>query len=362
MNAFLRNYRLWLDRSFKALVLMGLLYVLHREIGGRDQLLPLWHALLQQLKGEGRWWLLPALLLMPVNWGLESEKWRRLLRGFWRVAPWPAFRAVAAGITLSLFTPNRVGDYGGRVLAVPAAHNWQAVMATMAGNMAQLIALLSGGLAGTLYYLQTQASLPQLLISSFWWLLVVGLLLVYIFYFNLNWLASWIQLLPLPKKWRERIAHLGQFNRRQLGAALLLAFARYGVYCLQYLLLTRFFGIDAPALAGLSGIAAIFLFQVTVPLPPVAALLARGEAALIIWGPFTDNELSILAATFGLFILNLAFPALLGMAFIVKINVLKSLGYETNAPENERNSLSPSPAARQHGPRADEPGASRHGT
>ncbi len=355
MNAFLRQYRLWVDGSFKALVLIGLLFILHREIGGQDELAHLWQALLQQLKGEDKWWLLPALLLMPVNWALESEKWRWLLHGFWRIGPWPAFRAVAAGITLSLFTPNRVGDYGGRVLAVPAEHNWQAILATMAGNMAQLIALFTGGLIGALYYLQMQAGLPQLLISSFWWLLAAGLLLVYIVYFNLPWLAAWAPHLPLPRKWREQAAQLGQFNRRQLGIALGLAFARYAVYCLQYLLLTRFFGIHAPALAGLSGIAAIFLFQASVPLPPVAALLARGEAALIIWGPFTDNELSILAATFGLFILNLALPALLGMAFIVKINVLKSLGYETNAPENKRNSLSHSTAARQPGPRAEEP-------
>ena len=130
-----------------------------------------------------------------------------------------------------------------------------------------------------------------------------------------------------------------RFTRRQLAEALLLAFARYSVYCLQYYLMIRFFGISAPLIGALSGIATIFLFQATVPLPPVAALLARGEAALLVWAPFSANELSILGATFGLFILNLAFPALLGVMFIVKINVLKSLGYDANAPENQRNGV-----------------------
>jgi hypothetical protein len=267
---------------------------------------------------------------------LESWKWQRLLQPFWSVSPWQAFKAVAAGITLSLFTPNRVGDYGGRILAVPAQHNWHAVIATMAGNIAQMLALFTGGLVGALYYLEIQGGLPKLLLSSFWWVLFLGIAITYLFYFNLHWLAIILKSLPIPRKWLKPVLMIRRFNRRQLAEALVLAFCRYSVYCMQYYLFARFFGFDAPLSGALSGIATIFLFQATVPLPPIAALLARGEAALLVWEPFTDNELSILGATFGLFILNLALPALLGVIFIVKINVLKSLGYDANAPENQR--------------------------
>lgn len=338
-----RGFRYWLDATFKVLVVAALLYILYREIGGQDQLRSLWGQLGYQLRQSSKWWLLPAVLLMPVNWWLESWKWQRLMQPFWKVTPWQAFKAVASGITLSLFTPNRIGDYGGRVLAVPARHNWHAVVATMAGNVAQVLALFTGGLAGILYYLEVQGGLPQLLLSSFWWILFLGIGITYLFYFNLHWLAVAIRSLPIPRKWLKPILMIRRFNRRQLAEALVLAFSRYSVYCLQYYLMARFFGIHAPLGGALSGIATIFLFQATVPLPPVAALLARGEAALLVWEPFTSNELSILGATFGLFILNLALPALLGVMFIVKINVLKSLGYDTNAPELQQSSPSSAP-------------------
>ncbi|MEQ8704289.1 MAG: lysylphosphatidylglycerol synthase transmembrane domain-containing protein [Phaeodactylibacter sp.] len=331
-----RGLRYWLDATFKVLLVAALLYLLYREIGGQERLADLWEQLRYRLGERSKWWLLPAVLLMPVNWWLESWKWQRLLKPFWSIAPWQAFKAVASGITLSLFTPNRVGDYGGRVLAVPAQHNWHAVIATMAGNVAQTLALFTGGLIGALYYLEVQGGLPRLLLSSFWWVLFVGIGVAYLFYFNFHWLALILRTFPMPRKWLKPVLMLRRFNRAQLGEALLLAFSRYSVYCMQYYLMIRFFGIDAPLDGALSGIATIFLFQATVPLPPVAALLARGEAALLIWAPFSSNELSILGATFGLFILNLALPALLGVIFIVKINVLKSLGYDKNTPENQR--------------------------
>jgi len=51
--------------------------------------------------------------------------------------------------------------------------------------------------------------------------------------------------------------------------------------------------------------------------------------ALFVWKNFEANEISILAATFTLFIINLSFPAFVGMIYIIKTNILKSLGYES---------------------------------
>ncbi len=323
--------RRWLNVCIKAVVIVLLLYVLYKEVYGNADTGAFWQVLQQRWNAGYGFWLLPVLLLMPVNWGLEALKWQALLRPLWRIGFWAALRGVVSGVVFALFTPNRVGDYGGRVLAVPAQHNWKAVLATAAGNWAQLLALLSGGLLGAVYYLQQQGGLPELLLSGFWWLAFGVLALLLLLFFNLSWLANLLKLLPVPQSWVQPILQIRQLHPRLLLGALLLSIARYATYCLQYYLMLRFFGIFPPLWAAMSGIATIFLVQVSVPLPPLAALLARGEAALIIWGPYSEDQLGILAATFGLFIINLCLPALLGAGFIVKINVLKSLGYEKKA-------------------------------
>ena len=99
-------------------------------------------------------------------------------------------------------------------------------------------------------------------------------------------------------------------------------------YSVQFFFLLKFFGIDAPFLEALAGIATVFLVQTSVPLPPVMGLLTRGQVALFVWGFFGGNEISVLASTYSLFVINLVLPSLFGAVFILKTNVLKSLGYE----------------------------------
>ena len=138
---------------------------------------------------------------------------------------------------------------------------------------------------------------------------------------------------------------LRQYERRELFEALFWSFARYVIYSLQYYFMLRFFGIDVPFLRAASCIATIYLLQTSIPLPPVVGLLARGEVALKIWGLFTHNDLSILAATFSLWVINLIIPAFIGLVFILKANFFqtkkneKIIDYQQFASKNERNEV-----------------------
>ena len=74
-------------------------------------------------------------------------------------------------------------------------------------------------------------------------------------------------------------------------------------------------------------------------------LLARGEVALKIWGLFTHNDLSILAATFSLWVINLIIPAFIGLVFILQANFFqtkkneKIIDNQQFASKNERNEI-----------------------
>ncbi|MCB9286652.1 MAG: flippase-like domain-containing protein [Lewinellaceae bacterium] len=280
-------------------------------------------------------WLLAVFLLLPVNWALETEKWRRLLLPFWKMPFLRAFTGVMAGVALSLFTPNRIGDYGGRVLAVPAQYNWHAIMAAVVGSVAQLLVLIGFGVVGALYVAGLYYGKAMLLFDGFWWLAVAFMGILYLLFFNIGWLSTMSRNLPLPRKALRVILLLKRYQPSSLAAALGLAAARYATYCLQYFCLLAFFGVTIPVGAALAGIATIFLIQTSIPLPPALGLLARGEAALLSLGVNNSQDVAILAATFTLFIINLCLPSLLGMAVIFRINVLKSLGYEIEVVQNE---------------------------
>lgn len=315
-----------------AILLIGAIYF---QIAHNDRVGILWPAFQNGLHPRQLPWLLFAILLMPLNWGFETLKWHALIRRFSALTFWQAYQSVLAGVAVSLFTPNRIGEYGGRVLLVEVGNGWRAVAATLIGSISQLVALLSGGIVGLALFASAYFQWDSYLLWSVTLTgaaLSMGLLLIY---WHIDLVAHALMKLRPGRYWKiarfniakpikEILTLFQAYEKTELKRALFFAWVRYFTYCFQYWLLLRFFGVEITFVEAWPGIATIFFLQTSVPLPPAISLLARGEIALLVWTAFGVNELSVLAATFGLFILNLCVPALLGGWFIVKTNVLKS--------------------------------------
>ncbi len=333
----------YLNDLIKTLVVVLLLWVLYRQVFGRENIAEIWAVFQQKLMQGNQWYLIATILLMPLNWLFETLKWRVLIRKFEQHSVWQSYKAILSGVTFSIFTPNRIGEYGGRILLVKPENNWKAVVATLVGSFSQLLALLSMGLLGLVYF-----------VSHFWevetfalrGIEVIGFALIALMlfcFYNIDLIIPIAKRIPYIhklKRFVKDVSVLKTYGNRELTGALFYAYARYFTYALQYYLLLLFFGIQVSAIAAFGGIATIFLVQTSIPLPPLWDLLARGEVALQIWGLFDANEISILAATFSLWVINLIIPSLIGTIFIININVLKSLGYgQDNVKKEDKKEL-----------------------
>ena len=62
-----------------------------------------------------------------------------------------AYKSVLSGVTLSLNTPNRMGEYGGRILYVKEGSRLKAISLSIAGSISQLIVTLVMGCGGLIY-------------------------------------------------------------------------------------------------------------------------------------------------------------------------------------------------------------------
>ncbi len=330
----MKRYSRWLNALFKigVVVLLGL--TLYQEIGTRQSAASLWDAFRSGIQGQLWPLAFVILLLMWVNWVLETLKWRVFTKAFFRSTFRQSLEGVLAGVTLSLITPQRLGDYGGRLLRVPAPYKWQAVSATVMSNLCQLIVLLGAGALGLGYF--TAHYWPEgWKAAGDWFPLMIGLPLLLLAGLSfLRPLGRRILRLPALRRFRELGRQLRSLDGPTLMKGLGLAALRYATYSTQYYLLLYLFGIAPSAEAAFAGIATIFFIQSSVPLPPLLGLLARGEIALLVWGVFDANEFSILAATLSLFIINLFIPALLGLVIVVKTDVLKPFSYENNYEQN----------------------------
>jgi hypothetical protein len=272
-------------------------------------------------------WLVVAVLLIPVNWSLETLKWQLFLRIYARISFFRALAAVLSGLVFSLFTPNRVGEYAGRLLLLPPGLIWGVTISSLLGSWSQWVILLAAGIPGV--YVLSGVFLPDTSLAVRQGFLVLGMglaLLLMIGLFQLRLVGALVRLMPVKRLrlrlWRQ-LAMLQKYRQQDIAVALMLAAARYAVYSVQYYLMLRFFDIHPPVGIAMSGIVAIFLAQTSLPLPPLAGLMVRGELALSVWGYYTADTVAILASAYGLFILNLSFPSLVGAIFVIYHNFIK---------------------------------------
>lgn len=319
-----------LEWGIKAVIAGLLALVLYRQVFANQELVHFKAAVARHFHIDNMCWLWAAVVLMPVNWTFETLKWQTLIRGFEPLSFWKAYRGILSGVTFSLFTPNRLGAFGGRILMVRPANNWKATIATFVGGFCQMLVLMSFGFLGLIYFAGRFLEWEPIVIQSVGGLgLILVSLMVFCFY-NIDLLVPIAKRMPLIHLVKPLVQHvkvLKSYSNRTLSTALFFAFLRYVTYCLQYYFMLRFFGIEVSLLIGLTGIASIFLFQTSIPLPPVIGLLTRSQIALFVWEHYTTQQIDILSATFGLFLLNLIVPALMGLLIIVSTNVLGSLGW-----------------------------------
>ena len=281
-------------------------------------------------------WLFLAILLMPLNWFCEVFKWRILMHNFIKLRFADGLRSIVAGVTFSLFFPNRVGEFGGRVLFLAPTLRIKGTLTTFVGSWAQQFILVAFGAFGLTLYASYSGFLQSP--EKEWIILAVAvggiaLLACFLKISVLVNIFKHIKFLRRFPKLIQNVVVIRSYSAKTLIRVLMWSFIRYAIYTLQYYCIIRFFGLKVVFFKALASIATIYLLQTGIPLPPLVGLMARGEIAIQIWGEVSQNQLIILAATFTLWIINLIIPALLGMFFLLNLrftkkNVLHEFEYQ----------------------------------
>ena len=296
---------------------------------------PNWKASLDRIRravtGPLSWRLWLAVALMPVNWGIEARKWQLALRPIGGIAYFKAFKAVFAGTTMASFTPNRMGEYVGRLLYVPPGHRIESISLTIVCSMAQLLITLLSGLAGILYL---HRSLSVHIIAhqnTGLWLNVMLILVVVllasltIIYFRLSWLLRILGRITLLAKYQAYLKVLQNFEATLLLRILFLSFGRYLVFIVQYGLVFPLFGVMLATGELGAGMSVVFLVMAIMPtFTFLTELGLRWETSIQVLEIFSANTIGIFAASFAIWLINLIVPALIGSLLMLSIKLFRN--------------------------------------
>ncbi|MEA3476783.1 MAG: lysylphosphatidylglycerol synthase domain-containing protein, partial [Bacteroidota bacterium] len=89
-----------------------------------------------------------CFILVFVNWGIETGKWQYLIRKIENVPYIRAYKAVLSGVAISSFTPNRIGEFMGRVFILEKANRIEGILITILGSISQFLVTFILGATG----------------------------------------------------------------------------------------------------------------------------------------------------------------------------------------------------------------------
>ena len=261
-----------------------------------------------------------VVVLMFANWFLEVVKWQYLCRPIERIGLWRATQSVLCGLSWAVFTPNRIGEYGGRVMFLQLRKRIFGVVAMGVGALAQLVLTSVAGSLSIAWFVNRFFDVSTAGGLAIW-LLAIGYAGFFLMlYFNVRWINTWMQRIGFLRKFHRFFEILTRYSIRELTTVFLNSLARFVIFTSQYCILMLVIIPDIEFLPMLLLIFILFFVQAALPTLDLFDFGVRSVTASYLYAHITDHDIAVMAIASCVWFINLILPAILGSVFVLKIN------------------------------------------
>ncbi len=246
------------------------------------------------------WYLLAAFALTPLNWLVESLKWKILAAQVESISTWTAVKATLSGLASSVITPFRLGDPVGKVLFLQEGNRVQGAFLSVTGSLLQLAVTIIAGVVGLV---AVSFSMAADMFSSYYY---TGILVIAV-----ATVAGVAAFFYIKKKHAETLKATLEIGIKKLATVFLLSSFRYALFIVQFMLVFFAYGDFNPLTIAML-VPVYFFVAAFVPMFIVTEGPTRGAIALAV---FIGLGHAFSAATM-VWIINLLIPAVIGLIFI----------------------------------------------
>ncbi len=257
------------------------------------------------------------IVLSLLNWFFEILKWQQLVNIVKPISFKSALEQSLGGLTASLITPNRIGDYGAKAIYYTKTLRTKIVLLNLLGNMAQMtITTILGGVGFILFVNRYQLDINYRKVASVGALiLLIGLIALFsmtqkrfkIKGFSIASLLNFIKLIPL------------KVHGLNLGWSLI----RYLIFSFQFYYLLTVFGVNINYDEAMIVITSMYLLASIVPTISIFDMVIKGSIAVFLFSYLDVNELIVLSITTLMWLLNFVIPSLFGSYFVLNFKLPK---------------------------------------
>lgn len=259
--------------------------------------------------------LLLVLFLMPINWGIESYKWKCITMQTELVSYLTALKSVFSGICVGNIAPGRALEFAAKIIFFKQENRPTiAVLHFINGMFQMLITVAVGILSITIKLNQNNQSN-----TIIYFALAAGIAVICFFLWAINNVTI-IQKKIKFIKWFQKMSQVADIK---LSKALILKLISLSI--VRYLVFTSQFYIMYNALLPQNqlvdifiSIAAYFMLTSLIPMISVIEPAIRAAIALFVFNNTgSDSIIIVLSSTF-VWLINVVVPSVIGYIIILK--------------------------------------------
>lgn len=269
------------------------------------------------LSYKGVFYFSLCLLLIPVNWGIESYKWQLITKPIEKVSYKTATKSIYSGVCLGNLAPGRATEFIAKIYFFHIRNRPKITVLHFVGGMFQLSITIIVGFIALIFQLKNFG-------EEYAWILYttsgIGFLLLAALIFCIYRIDY---ILNLIAKKISKDHELTDFKYKFTPASLLklfgFSFLRYAVFYFQFiLLLSLFYSPMNPVIY--TGVALYFLITSTIPMISVIEAAIRAAVALVVFKGSGMSNTALALSSVLVWLVNIIIPSILGYFILIRQN------------------------------------------
>ncbi|MBN4070607.1 flippase-like domain-containing protein [Olleya sp. AH-315-F22] len=262
--------------------------------------------------------ILFLIILSVFNWFFEILKWQNLVSSIKNISFFEALKQSLAALTASLFTPNRIGEYGAKAVYFTKPLRKRILFLNLIGNIAQMTTTLVFGIIGFSLF-NSKYDIDISPIKLFLLITLVVIIIGFLFFISKQ------------KKFKikgislQRIKEfILEISKKVHFKNIALSVIRYLIFSFQFYYLLTLFGVYINYINAMIVIASMYLLSSIIPTIFVFDVVVKGSVALFLFDFAGVNELTILSVITLMWILNFVLPSVFGGLFVLNFDYDKT--------------------------------------
>ncbi|WP_442969041.1 lysylphosphatidylglycerol synthase transmembrane domain-containing protein [Psychroserpens sp.] len=258
------------------------------------------------------------IILTGFNWFFEVVKWKTLISYIKNISFKNALEQSLGALTASLFTPNRIGEYGAKAIYYHSSKRKRVMLLNLLSNMMQMTVTVLFGIIGLwLMYTKYDLNVDVYKVSRFLLIIIViGLFSVLGLKQNKFMIKGFsIERLKVFFKHIPTRIHVLAFGISML---------RYLIFSFQFYFLLELFGISVSYYNAMIVITSMYLLASVIPSIFVFDVVIKGSVAVYLFALVGVNEFTTLGIVTIMWLLNFVLPSVFGSYYVLNFNLTKT--------------------------------------